>query len=155
MKKKILLSLLFLQFCFYGCNNNQDQQATASTSENDIDAARNFIQSSLKGDYDKARSFMLKDSGNNQFFDAYERNFTKLDGEERRDYRDATINIHEVKPVNDSVTIIVFSNSYKKDKDTLKVVKTNNEWLVDFKYLFQHSTDTLQTILNNNKNTDK
>jgi hypothetical protein len=147
MKKNILLSLLFLHFCFYGCNN-EDEQATTPTSENDIDAARNFIRASLNGDYDKAKSYMLKDSANNQFFDAYERNFTTLDGEQRRDYRNASLNIHQVKPVNDSVTIIIYSNSYKKDHDTLKVIRLNNEWLVDFKYLFQHDMDTLQTTLN-------
>jgi len=43
---------------------------------------------------------------------------------------------------NDSTTITVFSNSYKNDKDTLKIVKQDGQWLVDLKYLFEHDLDT-------------
>jgi hypothetical protein len=149
MKNKTLFSISFLLFILSSCANN-DTQPDIGASENDIDAARNFIQSSLKGEYTRARTYMLKDSANQQFFDAYERNFTRLTGEERRDYREATINIHEVNPVNDSTTVIIFSNSYKKDKDTLKVVKVNSQWLVDFKYLFQHAADTLHSNTSHN-----
>jgi hypothetical protein len=45
--------------------------------------------------------------------------------------------------VNDSTTVVIFSNSYKNDHDTLKVLKKNNQWLVDFKYLFEHDNDSL------------
>ena len=144
MKNKTLFLISFLLFIFCSCGSNEEEQQ-AITSENDIDAARNFIQSSLNGEYKKARNYMLKDSANMQYFDAYERNFTRLTGEERRDYRESTINIHNVNPVSDSVSVIIYSNSYKKDHDTLKVVKINDQWLVDFKYLFQHSADTLET----------
>jgi hypothetical protein len=149
MNNKTLIFISFLLFIFCSCTSTDKQQDDIA-SETDIDAARNFIQSSLNGEYTKARMFMLKDSANQQYYDAYERNFTRLDGEERRDYREATINIHEVNPVNDSITIVIFSNSFKKDKDTLKVVKMNNEWLVDFKYLFQHNTDTMQSNISLN-----
>lgn len=144
MKNKTWFLISFLLFIFCSCGSNEEEQQEI-TSENDIDAARNFIQSSLNGEYKRARTYLLKDSANMQYFDAYERNFTRLTGEERRDYREATINIHDVKPVSDSVSVIIYSNSYKKDHDTLKVVKINDQWLVDFKYLFQHSADTLET----------
>jgi hypothetical protein len=144
MKNKTWFLFSFLLFIFGSCGSNEEEQQEIK-SENDIDAARNFIQSSLNGEYKQARNYMLKDSANMQYFDAYERNFTRLDGEERRDYREATINIHQVKPVSDSVSVIIYSNSFKKDHDTLKVVKIKDEWLVDFKYLFQNSSDTLET----------
>jgi len=144
MKNKTWFLISFLLFIFSSCGSN-DETPQETVSENDIDAARNFIQSSLNGEYNKARNYMLKDSANLQYFDAYERNFTRLTGEERRDYREATINIHDVKAVADSVSIIIFSNSYKKDRDTLKVVKMDDQWVVDFKYLFEHNADTLQT----------
>jgi hypothetical protein len=149
MKNKTLCALSFLLFFAAGCADADNQQDDPA-SENDIDAARNFIQASLKGEYTRARTYMLNDSANQQFFDAYERNFTRLDGEEKRDYREASINIHDVNPVNDSTTIVIFSNSHKKDKDTLKVVKVNKEWLVDFKCLFQHSMDTMQSNISLN-----
>ena len=144
MKNKTWFLLSFLLFIFSSCGSNEEEQQDI-TSENDIDAARNFIQSSLNGEYKKARNYLLQDSANLQYFEAYERNFTRLTGEERRDYREATINIHDVKSVSDSVSVIIYSNSYKKDHDTLKVVKTNDQWLVDFKYLFQHNADSLGT----------
>lgn len=142
-------SVSFLLFFACSCAD-ADKQQESPTSENDIDAARNFIQSSLNGEYTRARTYMLKDSANAQYYDAYERNFTRLDGEERRDYREASINIHDVNPLNDSTTIVIFSNSYKNDKDTLKVVKVNSQWLVDFKYLFQHNADTMHTNISLN-----
>jgi hypothetical protein len=54
----------------------------------------------------------------------------------------SSINMHQVSTVNDSVTIIIYSNSFKNDHDTLKVVKINGQWLVDLKYLFDHDMDT-------------
>lgn len=83
MKKNNLLLFLFLQFCFYACTNNNDQAVQETKSENDIDAARNFIDAALKGKYNEARSYMLEDSANTQYFDAYVRNFSRLDGEEK------------------------------------------------------------------------
>lgn len=143
MKKNGFLVFLFLPFCFYACNNDADQKTVETKSENDIDAARNFINAALNGKYDEARSYMLQDSTNTQYFDAYERNFRRLGGEEKRNYRNATIKIYEVKPVSDSFTVVIYSNSYKNDRDTIKVLKLNNEWLVDFKYLFEHDMDSL------------
>ena len=33
------------------------------------------------------------------------------------------------KPINDSVTTYTYSNSYKKDTTTIKIVRVNGEWL--------------------------
>jgi hypothetical protein len=49
-------------------------------------------------------------------------------------YADASINIHAVKPLNDSVTIVHYSNSYTNVKDSIKAVRINNQWLIDLKY---------------------
>ena len=68
MKNKTLFLISFLLFIFSSCGSNEEEQQ-AITSENDIDAARNFIQSSLNGEYKKARNYMLKDSANMQYFD--------------------------------------------------------------------------------------
>ena len=58
-------------------------------------------------------------------------------------YRASSINIHKVNEINDSTTIVIFSNSYKNDHDTLRIKRINGQWLVDLKYLFQHDSDTL------------
>lgn len=126
--------MLFAPFLF-SCNN-QEEQAT-STSENDIDAARNFIRSALDGDYKKARDYMIQDSLNTQLLNTFESNYQMhMNREDKRGYREASIRIPDVRKVSDTVSVVQYSNSYKNKLDSLKVVKVNNQWLVDFKYSF-------------------
>ena len=130
--KRLPFIFLFLQF-FCACTNNNE----APASENDVDAARNFIQSALNGDYRKAKNYIVNDPVNIEYLDAFERNYqNRMLPDDKRGYRESSINIHSVKPLNDSVSIINYSNSYKKQNDSLKVVKTGGKWLVDLKYSF-------------------
>ena len=139
----LLTGFLFLQF-FCACSGGEGEDAGGTTSENDVDAARNFIRSALDGKYDRARNFMIQDSVNNQYLDLFERNYQRLmDPEDKRGYREASINIHDIRQLNDSTTVVNYSNSFKKKNDSLKVVRTHNQWLVDLKYSFS-PTDSLQ-----------
>ncbi|MEE6186476.1 hypothetical protein PIECOFPK_02575 [Mycovorax composti] len=114
------------------CNSGSSQDE----ADSDLDAARNFLEASLKGRYDRAADFMLRDSINNQQLDAVSR--IQLSSEERQGLWDASIHIHNRQLLNDSTSIIVYSNSFHKDnRDTLKVVRKDGKWLVDFKYLFE------------------
>jgi hypothetical protein len=130
----------FLLIFLVACNNN-DQQSGAQTQD-DLNTARNFIMNSLNGNLSNARDLLLDDSLNTQYFDSYERTYERMDPDTKRNYREASIIIHELKPVNDSTTIVVYSNSYKKDTSTIKVVRLNGQWKVDFKYLFQQPGDS-------------
>ena len=143
---------MFLLCFFYTCKS-KDRQTTGK-SENNIDAARNFIRSALDGKFDEARTYMLPDSPNTNYMDVAERSFQNTDQGVKNSYRTSTIIIHEVDDVNDSTTIVIYSNSYKNDRDTLRVVKTNNQWLVDLKYLFEHGSDTM-SIKPGNKEVSK
>jgi hypothetical protein len=145
MKKLIQLGP-FLFLFLYSCNNSG--KTTTPQSENDIDAARNFIRAALDGDYEKGRKMLLGDSANYQYFKEYEKAHSKMDAEEKKKFQDASINVHAVTPVNDSITIVIYSNSYKNDHDTLKLLKTGGQWMVDLKYLFDHDMDTLQHSMN-------
>jgi len=122
-------------------------------SENDLDAARNFIRAALDGDYEKGRNLLLADSTNYQFYQEFEKTHSRMDTAEKNKYKSASINVHAVTPMNDSTTIIIFSNSYKNDHDTLKLVKVSGQWYVDLKYLFNHDMDTLDHILNKKDST--
>ena len=63
--------------------------------------------------------------------------FVKLSKEELNKYKNADIIVNEVSNVNDSITIVNYSNSYKKEvKTKVKMVKISGKWLVDFKYTF-------------------
>ncbi len=123
-------------------NNNREQNNKA---ESDIDAARNFIRATMDGDYRKARTYMLPDSLNTQFLDVYERNYKeRMKPEDKEAYKEASINIHQLKSLNDSVSVIYYSNSYFiRDTHQLKVLRINNRWLVDLKYYFQAKKDSL------------
>lgn len=87
---------------------------------------------------------MVQDSLNLQFLETFERNYKdRMSPDDKRSYRESSINIHSVKELNDSVSIVNYSNSFKKQNDSLKVVKQNDQWLVDFKYSFQPRDTTL------------
>jgi hypothetical protein len=142
MKKIFYLSSFLLFFPIAigigACNNDNKETPKA---ENDVDAIRNFIQFALYGDYEKAKTYMLPDSLNKEQMNAVER--VNLSPEEKKGLATSSINIHNVNRVNDSTTIVIYSNSFKNNWDTLKAVKQNGEWLVDFNYLFNHDIDTL------------
>lgn len=140
MRSVLICSFLFLQF-FCACKNSPDRSDTTQTSENDVDAARNFIRLALDGKYDRAKEMLINDTLNYQFIDQAERYYKqRMDVSTRIAYRSASINIISVVPQNDSVTIVHYSNSFKKQKDSLKVVHINGQWKVDLKYSFPSST---------------
>lgn len=135
MRSILIFSFLFLQI-FCACNNNKESNPV-TTSENDVDAARNFIRAALDGHYDKARALVVADSVNNAWIDLFERNYkSRMSLGDKAGYRTSSINIHNIKSVNDSTSIINYSNSFKKKDDSLKVVRQNGAWLVDLKYSF-------------------
>ena len=138
----IFLFLLFFPIAIgTACNSNKD----SAKSENDIDAARNFIRSALDGKFDEARSYLLADSVNTNWMDVAERSYQKADADTKNGYRSSSIHIHNViYPIKDSVTVVIYSNSFKNDHDTLRVIKEKGQWLVDLKYLYEHDEDTIQ-----------
>jgi hypothetical protein len=148
MKSKFYFPFLLLFQCFlYSCSN--DTRKEQGKSENNIDAARNFIRAALDGKFDEARTYMITDTVNTQYLDAVERNYRKMGKDTIDSYRGATIRIYSpVRELNDSVTIIMYSNSFMNDRDTLKLVKVGGQWKVDLKYLFEHDSDSIQVIRN-------
>ncbi|MGN6401522.1 MAG: hypothetical protein ACTHMD_13785 [Flavisolibacter sp.] len=140
MKNFLFTGFLLLLVC--ACNNaDQNKQAT---SENDVDAARNFIRSALDGKWKDARRFMLQDSVNTQLLDAFESNYqTHMTREDKRGYNESSITMYDTRQVNDSVSIIKYSNTYKKQKDSLRVVRKNGLWVVDLKYSFPQTDTTI------------
>ena len=128
--KKLLFGFLFLQF-FYACN-----QEEKSSSESDLDAARNFIRSALDGDFSAARRLMITDSVNKARLDDTERTWQRMKKEDQINYQQSSITIHHVKQLADSSTVVVYSNSFKNKHDSVKVVRSGSKWLVDLKYTF-------------------
>lgn len=142
MRLTFFLAGSFSLFLISSCKSKDKQPG--NKSENNIDAARNFIRAALDGKFDEARNYMLADSVNVNYMDVAERSYQRADQTIKDGYRSSSINIVSVKePIKDSVTVVIYSNSFKNDPDTLKVLKSNGQWLVDFKYLYLHNADTL------------
>jgi len=139
--KRYRFIFLFLLFSFIACKSKDQAQ-----SENDLDAARNFIRWALDGKFNEARAYLLPDSVNVNWMDIAERNYLKADIHTKTGYRSSSINIHEVARPNDSNTIVIYSNSFMQNHDTLRVIKEKGKWLIDLKYLYQHSVDTIPAL---------
>ena len=127
-----MLTSLFFALLIFSCNDEKGTNQT--TSENDTDAARNFIRAALDGKWDEARRFMIQDSVNLQLLDRSESMYQGKDREVKRSYRESSIRFYDTRKVNDSVIVINYSNTYKNQKDSLKVVRTGGQWLIDLKY---------------------
>jgi hypothetical protein len=116
------------------CNNNRQNPTT------DIDVARSFIKDLLINDFDAAKVFLLNEEMNNQYFELSKKEFEGKSPEVLKKYKESDIIINELKPVNDSVSVINYSNSFDKQKKyLLKVIRQNGKWFVDLKYTFQES----------------
>lgn len=133
MKK--LFSPLLLLSLLWSCASNDDD--TVTRPEDDVDAARMFIRAALDGNYKQARKLIVTDSSNVQLLDNLERAYLhNNDPMEQRGYRESAIRIHDTKKLNDSISVVVYSNSFKNKKDSVKAVRQGSNWLIDLKYSF-------------------
>jgi len=125
------------------CNNSPNEPEVIKP-ENGMDAAGKFLRAALDGDYKKARTYLVNDSTNNQIIDIYEKDYNNsLPPEDKKAYKTASIRfLKETHEVNDSTTIVHYSNSYKNRPDSLKVIKVNGQWFIDLNFTFQ-PTDSI------------
>ncbi len=129
------LFIFLLSATAFSCSSKKDEEF--DKAENALDAGREFIQYSLQGKFNTANKYMLQDDENQYWLGKWSKDFNSISAQEKAAYNKASINISEVDDVKaDSVTIIKFSNSYRKVPQVIKVVKYKGEWLVDFKYTF-------------------
>jgi len=137
MKKTFCL--VILGACLYSCK--ESGRNDSESQENPIVAASNFIRAALDGDYDKAKKFMMNDSLNQEELSTTQRLNERLSPDEKKRYREATIRIHETRNLDDSTSVIHYSNSYRNKTDSLRVIRKGEKWMVDFKFIF-HKNDT-------------
>ena len=130
MKKITAIYLLMLAAA---CGGGGYQRA-----EDAQDAGRQFIRATLDGEHDKAKFYLLHDTTNLLLLKQQESNYNKLSGKEKNEFRQSSIRPIEIKPVNDSVTLYKYYNTYhSKDTTTLRIVRINADWLVDLKSIIK------------------
>jgi hypothetical protein len=131
MIKNVFLALAIV--AFISCSNEAKKTPTTDT-----EVATTFIRNILDDNFKDAEQFLLKDEGNLQSFERYKQFFEKQNAAELAQYKKADITINEIKATGDTLRIIDFNNSYKKDsKQKLKLVWVKDKWLVDLKYTFE------------------
>jgi hypothetical protein len=135
MKISLSLSIIFL--ALFACN-----EKTVNKPNTAMDVGRDFIRTTLDGDFKNAEVLLCKDSQNIQTFDSYKNFYDRLPADKKLAYKKASYTINTVQDLNDSTSIIDYSNSYMNEPIKIKLVKQNNIWCVDFKYT---SGDTATT----------
>jgi hypothetical protein len=131
MIRKFLLPAAVL---LAACNNIHSYQK----AEDAQDAGRQFIRAALDGDYDKAKFYLYSDSTNNFLLDKWRKDYDGMPHDERKKYQDADILPINIQSVNDSVTSYTYTNSYKRDTTTIRVVRIKGDWQVDLKEFLNH-----------------
>lgn len=129
MKKILVLfaAVLFLAAC--------EQERTRPGDA--LETAREFIRSSLDGDYEWANELMLQDSVNTYELGILSKKYkTEMSEADKEGYKKSSIIVHSVENASDTVVIVNYSNSFKNKQLPLKVIKKDNKWQVDLNYTF-------------------
>lgn len=101
-----------------------------------IGVGREFIEASLKGDYDEAGKYLLQDSLNVSYLEQMKNFYSRMPENQKAGYKQANIIVNPIENVSDSIAIMNYSNTFKKEPAKIKLVRINKEWWVDFKYSF-------------------
>ena len=129
---KILFSVFFVLLFLSACN----QEVKTIQNSDPLLAGREFINASLTGDFDYAKKYLLADSTNLMYFERFVEFDNNKPVADKEGYKNSNIIINATENVSDSVTIINYSNTYKKEPSKIKLIRKDNKWLVDFKYTF-------------------
>ena len=130
LKKLILYTSLFIFSS--ACNNTSPEEQ----ADNPLDGGRYFIEHYMQGDMKKAQEYLLVDAKNQAYFDQMKKDYFSLDKESRTQLRQSSIEINEVKTLNNQASAIIYANSNDKIQRWVKVVSTPKGWKVDLKYSY-------------------
>lgn len=129
---KKLLPVFVLYVLLLSCNSGIKTEPVTDT-----DVATTFIRAVLDNDFKAAEKYLLIDETNKQYFETFRHQYQSKEKAELENYKAADIVINEIKPESDSVHLVNYSNSYKKEiKNKLKLVWVNSQWRIDLKYTF-------------------
>ncbi len=123
---------MLLSIWMMGCNEPEGFK----NPEDPLDAGREFVRAILDGNYQKAGLYINKDQEDKDLFTTYQQYMKKQPQKERLLLKSSSIIIHKSETINDSVTIINFSNSHSMKPMDIKVIREDNTWKIDFSYTF-------------------
>lgn len=121
---KHLLPLLFL--LLFSCSDNEFPKA-----ENALDAAREFLDGTLKGNFRKSAAYLPQDDKHKDALESIKQKYYSYNDQQRQDYRAASLIILKERPVAENESVIYYKNSFDGTADSIKVRNTQGTWLVD------------------------
>lgn len=125
--KNIFVKILFV-FGAFSCNSGNEFPA----AENALDAAREYIDGTLKGEFKRSNAYLLQTESNKKHLEERKENYYQFNDVQRQDYRGANIIIEKEQSVSSDRSVIYYQNSFDKKKDSIVVVNTQGDWKVTF-----------------------
>ena len=129
LKRLIFCILIILQSC---------SAPTYPPVENPLDAGRQFAEAVFKGNFERAGQLIVPDAENKRLLrQRLEDVYHQRNSADRNQMAQASLQIQNVEDVvKDSMILIRLINAYDGKPAVLKVIKNNNNWLVDLKHTF-------------------
>jgi hypothetical protein len=127
----------FVLFFIFSCQQPEGYKKAEDAQE----AATGFIRATLDGNYNKAYFYLYKDSAqtNSMLLNRWKTDYDKLSAEDKVNFKEANIIVINTEKQNDSTLSFTYSNSFKNKKTTLKIIRVQQEWVVDFKDFINHN----------------
>ncbi len=125
--RKIILFWFTVQLFLISCV----QKENSIKRGDPIEVGREFIDASLQGNYEYAKKYLLSDSTNMEYFNELINFNNKLSPRDKEGYKSANIIIDSIQNILDTITIINYSNTFKKTAEKIKLVQVNKEWLLN------------------------
>ena len=121
-----LSGILCLSIFIAGCNGGYTKP------ENAIDGPRIFIDPTYKGDFKKAKFFVVDNAANKTALDnEYANVFRMKNSFDKDDLRKDNIEIVKILSINENEVKVIYNNKYNKEIDTLTMVKEADFWKAD------------------------
>ncbi len=138
---KIPFRLLIISLSLLPACGSHDTKQVEPEAKDDLGTATAFIRVALDDNFDEARKYMFPDSLNVNLLDVEQRFFDRQDSATKAGYHFSSIRVHDLKKLNDSVTVLIYSNSFMNIHDSLKILRQKGQWLVDLKYHYPKNFD--------------
>jgi hypothetical protein len=126
--QRFFLGILFLVL-LSACGGSEDARPSSAQ-----ETGQQFISSSLKGDFKKAESLLLNEVENKTLFQTYRRFYDRMSEQQRKGYQSASFEIESWQDLNDSTSVIRYTNDFMHQPTELRLVRKDGQWWVDFRY---------------------
>lgn len=140
IKSKLGFWIASIALIYASCN----QPEGFKEPEDPLDAGREFVRAVLDGDFEEANLYIAENPEDQEIFERYVSYMKKQSKQEKLNLKSASIIINKVENLNDSISIINYSNSYSNKPIELKVVRETKGWRIDFSYTFSGNLPVIQ-----------